>query len=845
MSFLFFSSNEETVSPVHVASKTTIKEANGHIQALFSKVNDLESERDDFLEQIRLKDAEILSFKKSIVDFQEVVTNRDIQIKNLELTVTEQEEIIDQIQNKALEYKVSVVAKEEVVQNLSSTLEEKDSALSVTSYEVEGLSATIEDLKTKCLTLEGCQEKCLSLQANLCGYQEKCLSLQAELSVSEKKQQDLIEQLGWTKNEADQHFAILKNIMGYATTVESLLHVLKETSSLPALNCDVEEPECAILDALPVEFSLDVSNVPQSPGEFFVPEPSSVLKVVPIEASGLLIETSDLLIETENQLEDFSLKLEPVNASDCVPQSTPVEGAEAEQYAAQSTAPLEPPLTEEPTTKTDQILVRSEAVDAIDCRTVEGADNSDLEELLLHEEPSNDPQNHLQSEPVICVESGVQSAPVRENEGHDSEQFAASEISEPEEFPLPEEPSTELQQIPTQFESDALDYVALSEPEEGAKVENTQKPATVLLHELSLVDAAEEPSTEVPEIPIQSEPAIAAESVVQSTPVDGAEVEDGKTSEISSHEEPSIEREKMPSQSELVDALDSVAQSEPAEGAKAENVQQSGTVQLPEALSPEESKESQKPIEAAHVVVDEAERSISDEPTIKAAEFPLQSEPTIAVQSTPVEGSEVDDAASESKKPMETVETAHIIVAAAEGNISDLPKFTENMDEVSENISSHGSDGKESIEIHSSLNPENVPNNVLEKDLKTPIEELVVEAVFSEGTDDQSEKCIGDDSTSITELPDATPNKSFPVSAEVPVPDVDLVLAKQIAEQMTQSQISLISLPLLETPPTTPETDVGQSDAASDAALVAKESSPDTPNASVVDVSQVASEFFV
>lgn len=241
MSFLFYSAGEEnSTSPS--PNKTNIKEANEHIQGLYTKVSQLEKEREIVLQQLRLKENEYSALEKALEQRQEIIAHRDVRIQTLDMTISEQEEIIEEIQSKVVDYQMDLAAKAEAVQNLDLMMLEKESIFDKIQSKVMDyqrvLATKDEIIQSLNLTVRARETEAKSLTETVTELSTESAQRKVELNSSLEERQKLKEQLhlkDLQHDQAGQHFNALKSIISYSSSIEKLLEVLKQTTLLPSL----------------------------------------------------------------------------------------------------------------------------------------------------------------------------------------------------------------------------------------------------------------------------------------------------------------------------------------------------------------------------------------------------------------------------------------------------------------------------------------------------------------------------------------------------------------------------------------------------------------------------------
>jgi len=797
MSFLFYSNSEETaVSPSH--NKTNIREANGHIQALFEKVNGLEQERDDLLEQTRRGNAEIASLAGSIDQLQQSAAQKDLDIKILQLSIAEKDAIVEELNSHSHELRTDV-GKD--VADLNGTIEGLKINCSVLEEKQSSGEVIIKDLEEKCLSLnEHYEEEIVSLKAERdaqkAEFEQNFSSLSAEFEAKKKeieqnfsslsaefeaKKKECLELVALRCEQteemrvkdarlerAEKQISMLQNILQYTSTVENLLHLFKETEDLKAQ----EEPS-------PQEFSSSTLNetttavplvdtVNEAFVEVSVAEPDMSCK--PVEEEPVV---EDLVAEPEATLEPVEEQI----------QSLPeVEGSGLVGQAVEQTLfePVIADILEEP------IIQETE-----DLNKIHGLDDSAIE---------NGSTNLVGEAISIPVEAEIEGTLV---------EVASADGNEP-----------------------------AAVIEEKAPVAETPMPVTIL--EVGETEGTDALETEGP-INGGTDPAIITESVEESPFIEKSSIvnepEEATISE-SVNEESDAASESKEALEEPVDGQPegsaeliasvggevSIVANEPAAVEVApENVSESVDLQLEE--KPEDEVQSDQPdlVATEHEEVKAEQQEDTVKQSDDAIEFASGGEvpPIVEVHPSEEDPAVSTDAEPESKEPLETMEET----PTGEELSNEQPPLEGVSAEVEVSL-----DITEPQEIHSTIIEatskilpvgEEMPNDIC------PPTSEVASGTLESTQEEAPEETSGEEE----------PEKLVEVESQNASTDAGAVLNIEVPEVLPDTEKTAVcTVPdsdgpvVMDTPPLTPE---------GDAEASSKETAP------IPSIAQTISEFFV
>ena len=262
MSFLFASSSEgEPVAPRLSPVKSSIEEANKHIQALCERVAQLEAEKDALSEHFQQKQTELESLRQTMDHCQEKLSHRDIQTKNLELTAASREEIILELESHVVAHQRELHAKSEALTSLEILLAEKETVYERVSSKVAEYQRILE---VKNQLLEAATDAARTLEAEMEARLTDIDILVGKVAELEEENQRLEEEnqrLKKAEGDRNRSVAALGKILSYSSSMEGLVGMLKEAAALSS------EGEAMVNETAEVEATAttasDVENVTQ------------------------------------------------------------------------------------------------------------------------------------------------------------------------------------------------------------------------------------------------------------------------------------------------------------------------------------------------------------------------------------------------------------------------------------------------------------------------------------------------------------------------------------------------------------------------------------------------------
>ena len=260
MSFLFASSSEgEPVAPRLSPVKSSIEEANKHIQALCERVAQLEAEKDALSEHFQQKQTELESLRQTMDHCQEKLSHRDIQTKNLELTAASREEIILELESHVVAHQRELHAKSEALTSLEMLLAEKETVYERVSSKVAEYQRILE---VKNQLLEAATDAARTLEAEMEARLTDIDILVGKVAELEEENQRLEEEnqrLKKAEGDRNRSVAALGKILSYSSSMEGLVGMLKEAAALSS------EGEAMVNETAEVEATAttDVENVAQ------------------------------------------------------------------------------------------------------------------------------------------------------------------------------------------------------------------------------------------------------------------------------------------------------------------------------------------------------------------------------------------------------------------------------------------------------------------------------------------------------------------------------------------------------------------------------------------------------